>query len=215
MSRVVWFSLRWGLRLLPLAIVVAFLHYSLPGHDVVRIVGTEVNRMDRPAKAPAEQDAVSGGSVTRDVRFINTVRPNGDPSVYRNEDTDWGFPWYFKFDSGNLQARAQDLISDKADPEWVLLTHYGWRIEIFSMFPNAVAIKPVDGPDYTAIPWFSIVFLLALAVLLFFLVRGGLRFMHRLELDERFENAGNSAGQVWRWTKANLRDARRKLIGPE
>ena len=213
MKGVGWFLFRWFLRLLPLAIVVAFLHYSLPGHDIVRIVGTEVNRMDQPVKTAVEQDAVSGGSVTRDVRFINTVRPNGKPSVYRNEDTDWGFPWYFKFDSGNLQAQAQDLISDKDDPEWVLITHYGWRIEILSMFPNAVAIKPVASPDHTVIPWFNIVFLTLLAVLLFFVIRGWLRFMRRLAIDERFENASNSVAQIWRWTKANLRDGRRKLLG--
>ena len=61
--------------------------------------------------------------------------------VYRNEETDWGFPWYFKFDSGNLQAEAQSLVSSAEAPKWVLVTHYGWRIPMLSMFPNVVELK--------------------------------------------------------------------------
>jgi len=205
--------LRWLFRLLPLAIIAALLHFYLPAHDVVRIVGTEVNRMDRAGKPVTTEDGQSVTPTTRDVRFINTVRPNGDPSVYRNEDTDWGFPWYFKFSSGNLQARAQDLISTKDNPEWVLITHYGWRLEIFSMFPNAVDIDEAEAPDQTVIPWFNIVFLLALAVLLFLLIRAWRRFLERLALDHRFENANNSLQQTWRWLKANGRDARQRLLG--
>ena len=211
---VVKWVLRWAFRLLPLAVVVALLHFYLPGHDVVRIVGTEVNRMDRGGQPVATEDGQ--GTVTpttRDVRFINTVRPNGEPSVYRNEDTDWGFPWYFKFSSGNLQAQAQDLISTKNDPEWVLVTHYGWRLEIFSMFPNAVEIDLAEGPDQTVIPWFNIVFLLVLLVLLFLIVRAWRRFLERLALDHRFDNANNSLQQTWRWLKANGRDFRRRIGG--
>ena len=211
MSGVVWFVLRWGLKLLPLVLIAAFLQFYLPGHDIVRIVGTEVNRMDRPATGTSGQN--SAAPATRDVRFINTVRPNGKPSVYRNEDTDWGFPWYFKFNAGNLQAEAQDLVSTRENPKWVVITHYGWRIEIFSMFPNAVAIAPAAGPDATVVPWFNIVFLTLLAIVLFILWRAWRRFLERLALDDRFENASHSAGQIWRWLKANGRDMRRKLLG--
>ena len=45
--------------------------------------------------------------------------------VYRNEDTGWGWPPYFKFDTKNLQTEAADLISSKEEPQWVILTHYG------------------------------------------------------------------------------------------
>ena len=48
---------------------------------------------------------------TVDVRFIAAVRPNGKPFVYRNEDTGWIWPPYFKYDSSNLQAKATDLRS--------------------------------------------------------------------------------------------------------
>ena len=40
---IVKWVLRWLFRLLPLAVIVALLHFYLPGHDVVRIVGTEVS----------------------------------------------------------------------------------------------------------------------------------------------------------------------------
>lgn len=207
-----WTVIRWLRRLLPLAIIAALLHFYLPGHDVVRIVGTDVNRMDRVAKNTESQDGAPT-TVTRDVRFINTVRPNGDPSVYRNEDTDWGFPWYFKFDSGNLQAQAQDLVSTKASPEWVLVTHYGWRIEFLSMFPNAVDIDPVEGPDASVVPWFNIIFLGLLALVWFIVWRAWRRFMERLFFDDRFENAGNSVSQIGRWLKAIGRDRKRRLLG--
>ena len=209
----VWTILGWVLRLLPLLVLAIFLHFYLPGHDVVRIVGTEVNRMDRPAPAAAEEGAPAPVPTTRDVRFINTVRPGGAPAVFRNEDTDWSFPWYFKFDSGNLQAQAQDQISTKESPRWVVVTHYGWRIEILSMFPNAVDIDEAEGPDETIIPWFNIVFLVLLAAALIALWTAWRRFLERLEFDSRFENASNSASQVWRWIKANLRDLRERATG--
>jgi len=202
---VIWFVLRWTLKLLPLLLLAVLLHYYLPGHDVVRIVGTEVNRMDSQAR-PGDTSGLPGAVVTRDVRFINAVGADGRPAVYRNEDTGWGFPWYFKFDSGNLQAVAQDLISTQADPRWAVITHYGWRFEIFSMFPNAVDIDLATGPDETIIPWFTIILLLLLAVGWLLLWRAWRRFLLRLEIDSRFENASNSAAQVWRWIKASARD---------
>lgn len=147
-------------------LVVAFLNFYLPSKDVVRIVGTDVKRMDVVNRDfVKEGDGKSVGN-TRDVRFVNAVWEDGSPRVYRNEETDWGFPWYFKFDSGNVQAKAQNLASTQENPKWVVVTHYGWRIQIFSMFPNAVDIEQVDGPDYTPVPWFNIVFLISLAVLI-------------------------------------------------
>ena len=39
-------KIKWGLILLVALIVTAFFHYTLPQRDIVRIVGTEVIRMD-------------------------------------------------------------------------------------------------------------------------------------------------------------------------
>ncbi len=216
MNSIGWRVFVWSLRIVPVLAVAAFLHFYLPGKDVVRIVDTDVKRMDVVSKNFVKEDATARVTRTRDVRFINAAWPNGKPRVYRNEETDWGFPWYFKFDSGNLQTLAQDLRSTKADPTWVVITHYGWRIELFSMFPNAVEIEPAAGPDVFPIPWFNIGFFALLGLLAIYLwrlyrrfvVTKWLPFMERLELDERFDNASNGFAQVWRWLTANLRDRR-------
>ena len=116
----------------------------------------------------AQADAGSDPNVTsRDVFFIQTRKANGNVMVYRNEDTGWGWPPYFKFDTADLQAQARVYVADGGEPKWVALRHYGWRSRLFSIFPNAVSLKPVDGPDERLIPWFNIVFLslFALAIL--------------------------------------------------
>ncbi len=145
-------------------LVVLFLNYYLPSKDVVRIVGTDVKRMDIVANEALSEDGGPASAGTRDVRFINAAWPDGGVRVYRNEETGWGFPWYFKFDSGNLQAMAQDA-ARAAEPQWMIVTHYGWRIEFLSMFPNAVGMDPAPGPDHTPVPWFNIVLIGGLLLL--------------------------------------------------
>lgn len=162
------------IKLLLLLFIFAFLHYTLPQRDIVRIVDTEVRRVDFGENSIFWAEADSGqtpAGANRDVRFINAVkkktyllgfwrRDKTEVMVYRNEDTGWGWPPYFKLDSSNLQTEAADLVSkDKANPQWVAITHYGWRNELFSIFPNAVAVQPVDSPDVRLIPWFNILIL--------------------------------------------------------
>ena len=72
--------------------------------------------------------------------------PDGDKIEYRNEDTDWGFPFYFKFDSARLANEAANLKSTEASPQWVIVRHYGWRIPWLSMFPNALSVPPNGCP---------------------------------------------------------------------
>jgi hypothetical protein len=145
----------------------ALLHWTLPSRDIVRILGTEVAR----SKAETTTQGGQVVSVARDVRFIQAVTPGGATRVYRNEDTNWGWPPFFKFDSADLGARAETLRSDEANPRWVIVTHYGWRIPMLSAFPNAVAIRPADGPDQRLIPWFNMGLLAALAAAVFFVRR--------------------------------------------
>ena len=186
-------------------VVILFLHYTLPQRDIARVVGTEVRRVDFGenswfwAGADSGQDA---GTINRDIRFINTQRrptylfglirsENTRPMVYRNEDTGLGWPPYFKLDSSNLQTEAEDLQSTKAEPQWVIVTHYGWRNEWFSIFPNAVGIRPIDSPDRFLIPWFNGLLLLILAGIGLGLYRLT-QFFRRNTIDPIVDDMGES-----------------------
>ena len=160
--------LKWAIRILLLLIVGGFLHYNLPDRDIVRIVDTNVRRVDFGANAIFWQNSGAGDAVStvnRDVFFIETIRPDGSPLVFRNEDTGWGWPPYFKFDTADLQTQARNLVSSESAPTWVAIRHYGWRTQLFSIFPNATSLKPVDGPDARLVPWFNIVFITLLVLI--------------------------------------------------
>lgn len=159
---------KWAFWITFWLLVAAFFHYTLPQHDIARITDTYERRIDFGENSIfwASPDVGSDGTLSnRDVFFIQTVQPDGDVMVYRNEDTGWGWPPYFKFDTSNLQAEAADLRSTSANPTWVAITHYGWRNEFMSIFPNAVSVRQVEGPDVTIIPWVSIIVLLLFAAL--------------------------------------------------
>jgi hypothetical protein len=203
----------WTIRIVLALLVFGFFHYTLPQRDIVRIVETEIRRIDFGENsifwaAPDTGNATTAGS-SRDVRFINTVRPNGDVMVYRNEDTGWGWPPYFKLDSSNLQTEAADLVSTQANPQWVVMTHYGWRTEFLSAFPNAVAVRPVDSPDVRLIPWFNIIFLTVLAGFVLWLWRLWDRFKERriepivdditIAIDHADRQADSLKERFWAW----------------
>lgn len=201
---------KWTLRIVLAIVVFAFLHYTLPQHDIVRITDTYEKRVDPGANAWfwASRESGSDPTVTsRDVFFIQAVRPNGKVIVYRNEDTGWGWPPYFKFDTSNLQAEAADLRSTKDNPQWVIVTHYGWRNEFLSIYPNAVAIRPVDDPQTPIVPWFNIIFLTILVLGLLTLRQLWLRF-RRSRIDPLFaprggpdsgSDTGTGRGRLGRW----------------
>ena len=180
---------KWALIVLAVGFCVAFLHHYLPSHDIVRVVGTEVKRMD--VESPGGDTPGAGAVASRDVRFIEAIWPGGAPRVYRNEDTDWNWPPYFKFDSSNLAAEAGDLASTKEAPVWVMVTHYGWRIPVLSMFPNAIQIRKADGPDEAIIPWFNIVALTILGAVTLGLYRRISRFKDR-HIDPVLEDVGDA-----------------------
>ncbi|MBP0484351.1 DUF1523 family protein [Sagittula salina] len=159
---------KWTLRVIFWLLVLAFLHYTLPQHDIARVTDTYEKRID-PGENRwfwAQADVGTDGTVpNRDVFFIQTQRRNGSTMVYRNEDTGWGWPPYFKFDTANLQAEAADLKSTSDNPRWVAIRHYGWRNQFMTIFPNAVGLKEVEGPDVVIIPWLNIAILVVLAAL--------------------------------------------------
>ena len=167
-----------------LSIVGTFFHYTLPQRTIVRIVDTEalmteIDGWNRRFFASPDS-GTSGASPMREVRFINTVQANQETLVFRNEDTGVLWPPYFKFDSQDLQTEAGDLRSTSADPQWVAVTHYGWRINFFSIYPNALSISPVESEDVRLIPWMPIVMLLVMALILFMIWRMWERFEDRV-----------------------------------
>jgi len=164
----------WTVRILLLLIVAGFLHYTLPQRDIVRVVSTYTERQDFSRWTSIFWQNAPAGTAqapNRDVQFIQTVRPGGATLVFRNEDTGWGWPPYFKFDTADLQTEAADAISSRDNPRWYAVRHYGWRNSLLSIFPNALSMKPVAGPDVRLIPWFNIVFLTLLTVILLTLWR--------------------------------------------
>jgi hypothetical protein len=157
----------WTLIAIFWVILGGVLYYTLPAKDIVRIVNTYEERQDLNDWTRifwSRPDNQSDILVARDVQFIQTVRADGSLMVYRNEDTGWSWPPYFKFDTANLYTEANDAVSTKAVPEWYIVKHYGWLVKFLSTFPNAISIRPVAGPDASkGIPWVNIVILLLLA----------------------------------------------------
>ena len=152
-------------------LIFALLDYTLPSKNTVRILETSNLRVVIPPSAAIFWASDSTGTVEnaqgqRDVRFINTVRPGGNVFVYRNEDTGWVWPPYFKYDSANLHAEASNLQSGASDPIWVSVTAYGWRMPWMSTYPNAISINTVAGPDDRPLNWPAMIIC---AVLLAFL----------------------------------------------
>lgn len=199
-------KIKWSLRILLLLIVGLFLHYTLPHHDVVRITNT-YNRVTtigtENAWAYSSPDTGTAESTTtRDIRFIEAAFPDGSVIVYRNEDTGWVWPPYFKYDSSNLQAEAGNLKSLAATPTWVSVTYYGWRFPFLSIYPNAVGLKEVAGPDVRIIPYVPIVVLLALLFIYVMLRRMWAQFFERTvepvmaEVEETWDGVESRADAV-------------------
>ena len=186
--------IKWFLGILLALFVLAFLHYTLPQTDIVRIVGTENRRIDFGENSWfwAAPDVGTAATGSRDVFFINAVYPDGDTMEYRNEDTGWGWPPYFKMNNSSLQTEAKDLISTKEKPIWVAVTHYGWRLPILSIYPNAVSVREATGPDEQIIPYVPIV---VIAFLIFIVVM--IRRMWAQFWERSVEPMAAEVGETW------------------
>lgn len=126
----------------------------LPRTDKVNITGTEVKRLD-------------AGTALRDVRYIQTQHvPDKTAEVFRNEDTRFGWPPYFKFNAVDLAGEAARIA--KNEPEAVVLvTYYGYKSNVLGLSPNVVSMKVVDA-GYEHLPVFNVaISVIWLAVLLF------------------------------------------------
>lgn len=208
------------LKALALIIGFALLHYVLPQHDVAKITSTEVIRMDFTQFNRlffAQADSGTTELTTRDMRLINTMkrksfllgfipRETEKVMVFRNEDTGWIWPPYFKFDSSDLHAEAAANMSAPGVEQWVVITHYGWRNRFFTIYPNAVGIRPIDGPDVRIIPWFNIFFFV-------FAIIGGLfiRAMWRQFRQRSIDPALSNAGEAWDRVDAHADQAKGRV----
>lgn len=169
--------------------VFLFLDYALPSKNTVRVSNT-LNRLTEIGAnsifyASEKTGTIENSSGQRDVRFVETVRPNGKVFVYRNEDTGLIWPPYFKYDSSNLHAEMTNLRSTSADPQWVSITSYGWRIPLFSIYPNAISVRPVAGPDVHPLNWPAALVLTILGLLLALIWRMWNQFRERSLLPFR------------------------------
>ncbi len=206
--------IKWAFWITFWILIAAFFHYTLPQHDVARITDTYEKRIDFGENSifwAAPDVGNDTAAANRDVFFIQAFRTDERPMVYRNEDTGWGWPPYFKFDTSNLQAEAADLISKKSDatPQWVMIKHYGWRNEFLSIFPNAVGVWAVDGPDARIIPWLNILILVVFFAIVWAIWVRWRRFRAARidpvleEVGDSFEAAGDNLaeqrGRVSRW----------------
>ncbi len=113
----------------------ALMDYYLPEKQLVTVTGGEVKRVDKDGPIGADNPA---DGPTHDVYYIYTRLEDGQVRVFRNEDTRWHFPFYFKFNSADIQAKA---ISEASLNKKAILSSYGWRFNILSMFPNTIDIK--------------------------------------------------------------------------
>ena len=213
--------IKWIFIAIVLLLIFSVFHYTLPQRDIVRVTGTEIIRQDFSKWNRifyAQSDSGNEEGVNRDLRLINTAYPEGGIMVFRNEDTGFGWPWYFKLDSSNLHAEAADLVSTRDEPIWVVVTHYGWRNEFMSIYPNAIGVREVAGPDVRIIPWVNIIIYIVLGLLLLGAYRLLQRFKRRkidpaLEaMEERWDSvearasgvsdsAGAAKGGVLAWFK--------------
>ncbi|MEL7013726.1 MAG: DUF1523 family protein [Pseudomonadota bacterium] len=204
--------MRYVLTTLKTILVVGFLlllNYVLPQQDVARINGTEIIRMDfsgwnRPFFA--QSDSGNNELATRDIRLINAtrqrtyllglIRTSAEGNmVYRNEDTGWIWPPYFKFDSSDLQNSAQANLSQRGAEQWVIVTHYGWRNRFFTIYPNAIGIRPIDDPSVRIIPWFNILFFVGL-MFAYFLSRAMWRQFRERKIDPVLDDVSDAYASV-------------------
>ncbi len=123
--------------------------YCMPHYSVAVISGVEVKRMNENENTPNNKEVKT---LARDVYFVQTYDPKDQKSVtvYRNEDTRFGFPFYFKFNSADISALAQSLVNQQVEVQY-----YGWRINLFNMFPNVIFLKSLKEGAEMSKPVFS------------------------------------------------------------
>ncbi|MBE2896080.1 DUF1523 family protein [Pasteurellaceae bacterium HPA106] len=151
-------------------VLFAGVNFFFPHYQVANVSGVEVKRVDKDGPITKANPA---DGPTRDVYYVYTQKPGTDKvMVYRNEDTRWGFPFYFKFNSADLQAKASAFAAEK---KLVQIKYYGWRIVMFDEFRNMVSIKAVEPgtePGWPIASYVAYIFLLLTLFLSIQFIRG-------------------------------------------
>ena len=201
-------NIRRFLRIALFLVLGLFLHYVMPQQDIARITSTEIIRTDFSSfnrMFYAQADSGSVENPTRDLRLINTerkatyffglIRGGNETMVFRNEDTGWIYPPYFKFDSSDLQAESAASISTNEPYNWVVITHYGWRVRWASIYPNAVSVRPAPSEDFRPFPWLNIV-IFALLIAGFLFLRAMWRQFRERTVDPLADKVGDQYDHV-------------------
>ncbi|GAA8442394.1 DUF1523 family protein [Helicobacter pylori] len=130
-------------------VLMLLVSYCMPHYSAAVISGVEVKRMNENENTPNNKEVKT---LARDVYFVQTYDPKDQKSVtvYRNEDTRFSFPFYFKFNSADISALAQSLVNQQVEVQY-----YGWRINLFNMFPNVIFLKPLKENAEMSKPVFS------------------------------------------------------------
>lgn len=147
------------------AVLFAGVNFVFPHYETTKVTGVEVKRVDKDGPITKANPA---DGPTRDVYYIFTQKPDSDkPMVYRNEDTRWGFPFYFKFGSADLQAKAATFAQEQ---KMVEVKYYGWRLVIFDEFRNALSMQEVTE-DSGSHPILSYIFYVLFVITMFFSIQ--------------------------------------------
>ena len=132
------------------AVLFAGINFVFPHYETTHVTGVEVKRVDKDG--PITKANPEDGP-TRDVYYIYTQRTGEtQPTVYRNEDTRWAFPFYFKFDSAVQQARASGF---EQNQKMVEIKYYGWNMVMFNEFRNVISMEEVteDQGSHPILSW--------------------------------------------------------------
>lgn len=132
------------------AVLFAGINFVFPHYETTHVTGVEVKRVDKDG--PITKANPEDGP-TRDVYYIYTQRTGEtQPTVYRNEDTRWAFPFYFKFDSAVQQAHASGF---EQNQKMVEIKYYGWNMVMFNEFRNVISMEEVteDQGSHPILSW--------------------------------------------------------------
>ena len=149
-----------------------WLHYLLPRKAVVEISGVESKR--------SEGVSLSGTTSQPNALDVYLVfaKEEGVAVVFKNIDTGWGLPPYFKFNAAELQAEAQNLAGKN-----VLVKYYGWRFKLTGTFPNILEVTPA-GPETSTGSWTRYIVFTLWGILLVFVFPRYYRLFIRPEEPE-------------------------------